>query len=125
MWVGTAVVQGMKKTGGKRLLPARLFCFGDAVTAVSPVCAGGGRVLLCTCFYAGGGRVLLCTCFYAGGGRVLLCTCFYAGGGRALPCTRSCADSAKGTRPFGIPFTACGRGRRDAQPSFAEAIRYL
>ena len=99
MWVGTAVVQGMKKTGGKRLLPARLFCFGDAVTAVSPVCAGGGRVLLCTCFYAGGGR--------------------------ALPCTRSCADSAKGTRPFGIPFTACGRGRRDAQPSFAEAIRYL
>ncbi|NBH80165.1 hypothetical protein D3Z52_18800 [Clostridiaceae bacterium] len=97
--VGTAVVQGMKKTGGKRLLPARLFCFGDAVTAVSPVCAGGGRVLLCTCFYAGGGR--------------------------ALPCTRSCADSAKGTRPFGIPFTACGRGRRDAQPSFAEAIRYL
>ncbi len=99
MRVGTAVVQGMKKTGGKRLLPARLFCFGDAVTAVSPVCAGGGRVLLCTCFYAGGGR--------------------------ALPCTRSCADSAKGTRPFGIPFTACGRGRRDAQPSFAEAIRYL
>ncbi len=112
MRVGTAVVQGMKKTGGKRLLPARLFCFGDAVTAVSPVCAGDGRVLLCTCFYAGGGRVLLCTCFYAGGGR-------------ALPCTRSCADSAKGTRPFGIPFTACGRGRRDAQPSFAEAIRYL
>ena len=99
MRVGTAVVQGMKKTGGKRLLPARLFCFGDAVTAVSPVRAGGGRVLLCTCFYAGGGRVLLCT--------------------------RSCADSAKGTRPFGIPFTACGRGRRDAQPSFAEAIRYL
>ncbi len=99
MRVGTAVVQGMKKTGGKRLLPARLFCFGDAVTAVSPVCAGGGRVLLCTCFYAGGGR--------------------------ALPCTRSCADSAKGTCPFGIPFTACGRGRRDAQPSFAEAIRYL
>ncbi len=99
MRVGTAVVQGMKKTGGKRLLPARLFCFGDAVTAVSPVCAGGGRVLLCTCFYAGGCR--------------------------ALPCTRSCADSAKGTRPFGIPFTACGRGRRDAQPSFAEAIRYL
>ena len=99
MRVGTAVVQGMKKTGGKRLLPARLFYFGDAVTAVSPVCAGGGRVLLCTCFYAGGGRVLLCT--------------------------RSCADSAKGTRPFGIPFTACGRGRRDAQPSFAEAIRYL
>ena len=85
MRVGTAVVQGMKKTGGKRLLPARLFYFGDAVTAVSPVCAGGGRVLLCTCFYAGGGRAL----------------------------------------PFGIPFTACGRGRRDAQPSFAEAIRYL
>ena len=22
---------------------------------------------------------------------------------------RSCADSAKGTRPFGIPFSACGR----------------